>query len=204
MHAVVFDIDGTLLQSAAVDDELYREALCHVLGPVEFRESLGHYEFVSDSGILGQVLIDNNLPSLPDPTPKIIPKFVASLESHIATHGPFREVPGARDFFASLRSSSEHYVAFATGGWHASASLKLESAGFDFSGISLSTADAAQDRTEIMRLALDRPENEFESITYYGDGLWDQVASAKLGWNFIPVGSGLGGLESYNGRPIAE
>lgn len=204
MHAVVFDIDGTLLQSAAVDDELYREVLCHVLGPVKFRESLTHYEFVSDSGILGQVLIDNDLTSLPDPTPKIISKFAASLQSHITTNGPFREVPGARDFLASLRSSPDHYVAFATGGWHASASLKLASAGFDFSGINLSTADAAPDRTEIMRLALDRPEHEYESITYYGDGSWDKEATAKLGWNFIPVGAGLGGLESYNGKVVAD
>jgi FMN phosphatase YigB (HAD superfamily) len=197
MHAVIFDIDGTLLQSVSVDDDLYRSALHDVLGPVQFRESLTHYDFVSDSGILWQVLSDNDLQDVPDPTERIIAIFVDALNEHISKNGAFREVPGARNLVASLRSSPEHYVAIATGGWSASATLKLESAGFDLNNIVLSASDTDRDRTKIMRSALDRAEEEYESITYYGDGPWDRDACAALGWNFIPVGRAICGLESY-------
>jgi phosphoglycolate phosphatase-like HAD superfamily hydrolase len=200
MHAVVFDIDGTLLQSASVDDSLYRLALVHVLGPIEFRETLADYEFVSDSGILSQVLIDNNLQSRPNPTPEIISKFLVELQIYIDRYGPFQEVPGARNFLASLTSSPDHYVAVATGGWSASAKLKLKSADFDLHDLTLSTSDEERDRTRIMCSALDRPEAEYESVTYYGDGPWDEEACALLGWNFVAVGPALGGLESYHGR----
>jgi len=193
----LFDIDGTLVQSVSVDDDLYRSALHHVLGPVRFRDAFAEYDFVSDSGILWQVLIDNDLQDLPDPTSAIILKFVDSLQEHISKDGAFREVPGARKLVASLQSSPDHYVAIATGGWSASATLKLESAGFDLNDITLSASDEKCDRTDIMRAALDQPETEYQSITYYGDGPWDRDACVSLGWDFIPVGRALGGLESY-------
>ena len=50
MHAVIFDIDGTLLHSAAVDDALYREAVRRVLGEVQLRPSLHAYDYVTDTG----------------------------------------------------------------------------------------------------------------------------------------------------------
>lgn len=168
----------------------------------EFRESLSDYDFVSDSGILWQVLADNKLRHLPDPTSEIRSTFVGSLKEHISNNGAFREVPGARNFLASLWSSQDHYVAIATGGWSASATLKLDSAEFDIENVTLSASDTERDRTRIMRSALDRPENDYESITYYGDGPWDRDACRALGWKFVPVGHALGGIESY--RNLAE
>ena len=197
MHAVIFDIDGTLLESAAVDDELYRHAVTHVLGPVRFRDAMSDYEHVSDSGILQQVLSDNEMLDRPDPTSHIISVFVDALQSYIAANGAFREIPGARNFLASLKTSPNHYVAVATGGWSESARLKLSSAAFDVSDLRLSASNREHDRTRIMRAALERSADEYASVTYYGDGIWDKRACAKLGWNFVPVGPALGGLERY-------
>ena len=67
MNAVIFDIDGTLVQSAKVDDELYRQSITSVFGQVQFRPSSSDYEFVTDSGILSQLLDDNGLSDIPDP-----------------------------------------------------------------------------------------------------------------------------------------
>ncbi len=75
MHAVVFDIDGTLLQSAAIDDALYKKSIESVLGPVQFRSSLADYDFVTDSGILSQVLEDNSIVPKPNPTVGVITQF---------------------------------------------------------------------------------------------------------------------------------
>jgi hypothetical protein len=42
--------------------------------------------------------------------------------------------------------------------------------------------------------ALKQLGGEFQSVTYYGDGVWDKVATRNLGWKFVAVGSELGGL----------
>lgn len=200
MHAVVFDIDGTLLQSAAVDDALYRNAVLAVLGRVQFRPSLADYTHVSDSGILREILADNAVAEEPRIVDAIKAHFVAALESHVMANGPFPEIPGASRMLQQLQASTQHAVAFATGGWRASALLKLESAGLGDFGFPLATSDDAQDRVDIMQIALAGIGADFESITYYGDGPWDRDASRRLGWDFIAVGPELGGLEHYSDR----
>jgi len=197
LHAVIFDIDGTLLRSAAVDDSLYREAVQSVLGPVRFRESLAQYDFVTDSGVLSQILDDNSIPFESDCTAAIKAHFVTALNSHISESGPFQEIPGAKDVLEMLRNSRQHAVGIATGGWRESAVLKLRSSGFDISGFSLATSDESFERTEIMRIALSNLGSDFRSITYYGDGAWDRDACAALGWRFVAVGPALGGIDSY-------
>ena len=197
MHAVIFDIDGTLLQSASVDDVLYKASVTSVLGSVQFRPSLSDYDFVTDSGILSQVRDDNSLRSNLDQTSEIKARFVKALTSHIRVNGPFQEIPGAKTLLDKLSASDTHSVAIATGGWRDSAVLKLESANFDLSQMPLATADDSFDRTEIMQLALSKLGSEFHLITYYGDGPWDRDACVALGWQFVAVGSALGGIESY-------
>lgn len=195
MHAVIFDIDDTLLHSMADDDRLYRQAIRDVVGPVQFRESLAHYEHVSDTGILRQVLRDNQLPdSFFD---EIRERFLRSIEAHVEEHGPFREIDGARELLDRLRASPDHDIALATGCWRRSAELKLRTAGFAFDDLPLATADDATERIAIMQHALQAIGGKFTSVTYYGDGVWDQRACQQLGWQFRPVGPALNGIETY-------
>jgi FMN phosphatase YigB (HAD superfamily) len=199
VHAVIFDIDGTLLQSATVDETLYRESVTSVLGPVRFRPSLHDYDFVTDSGVLSQILDDNSIRTDLEQTTEIKARFVSALGVYIQVNGPFQEIPGAKKMLDRLGSSNAHSVAIATGGWLDSALLKLSSADFDLSRFPLATSDDSFDRTEIMQLALSRLGSEFRSITYYGDGPWDREACVALGWKFVAVGSALGGIDSYIG-----
>jgi len=198
MNAVIFDIDGTLLQSASVDDDLYKMAVRAVFGHVQFRPSLSDYDFVTDSGILSQVLRDNAIPVEPDQTSSIKSAFVASLKQHIRENGAFPEVSGAKRYFEALCHSKDHAVAIATGGWRESAELKLRAAQFSLDGVPIATSDTEFDRSRIMLTALSALEASFDSITYYGDGTWDRDACLELGWNFIPVGPTLAGLTSYS------
>lgn len=197
MHAVVFDIDGTLLQSALVDDALYREAVRAVLGSVQFRPSLADYTHVSDAGILQEILTDNAIRHEHAVVDAIKAHFVGSLRSHLSANGPFPEVPGAGSMLRRLEDSLDHAVAFATGGWRAAAQLKLDSTGLGEFGFPLASSDDAHERIAIMQIALASLGTGFESVTYYGDGPWDRDASRQLGWNFVAVGPALGGIESY-------
>ena len=199
MNAVIFDIDGTLLHSAAVDDALYRKAVQTVLGDVRLRPALQDYPYVTDTGILRQILVDNTLAHEDRLLEEIRAIFVALLRDHVGQHGPFAEIPGARDFLGMLRESPRHAVAMATGGWRQSAEFKLSSAGFDVGDIPLATADDHHERTSIMEIALDSLGRRFDSVTYYGDGPWDRQACETLGWEFVAVGAELGGLEDFRG-----
>lgn len=199
MKAILFDIDGTLIESMTVDTELYLASIGEVLGAVQFRSALSDYEHVTDNGILAQVLADNGYTFDEQTAAAIKSVFVGKIERHIQTQGPFSTIHGAVDFFERTRASDGRRVAIATGGWRESARLKLESAGFDIEGIPLVTSDDAWSRIEIMETALARLGSDFESVTYFGDAEWDRQACHSLGWDFIAVGPGLGGIDSYAG-----
>ena len=199
MKAILFDIDGTLIESMTVDTELYLASIGEVLGSVRFRGALSDYEHVTDNGILAQVLDDNGYPFDEQTAAAIKAIFVGKIERHIETEGPFSTIHGAIEFFERTRATDGRRVAIATGGWRESARLKLESAGFDIDGIPLVTGDDAWTRIEIMETALARLGGAFESVTYFGDAEWDRQACQSLGWNFIAVGPGLGGIDSYVG-----
>lgn len=197
MRAIIFDIDGTLLQSAAQDDDLYREAVRSTLGDVQFRESLSHYEYVSDTGILKQVFADNGIPESPEKFTQVKTTFVELIQTHIDRHGPFTEVPGARMFVDRLLETKGVRVGIATGGWRETAVRKLETAGFDVAALPLASSNDAIDRREIMQTSLARLGDRFDSVTYFGDGAWDHAATESLGWNFVAVGDELGGIRTY-------
>lgn len=199
MKAIIFDIDGTLIESMAVDTELYFAAVNEVLGPVRIRDRLNDYDHVSDSGILAQILDDNGMGSDTAAADATKAVFVESVARHIETAGPFPAIDGALQFFEKARNADDARVAVATGGWRPSALLKLESAGFDIDGLPLATSDDSPSRVGIMQCALAGIGEDVTTVTYYGDAAWDQQACDILGWTFVAVGPDLGGIESYVG-----
>lgn len=197
MHAVVFDVDGTLLRSFGVDGELYTAAVRGVLGSVQIRRTWGDYRNVTDSGILSEILEENGIAADPMLTSAVEQYFVDCVARHIERHGPFEEMPRAREFVLSLLASNDHAVAYATGGWCRSALLKLRSAAFPVDGLPIAGSDVLIERTAIMQHALRQLPGHFDSVTYYGDGKWDKAASEQLGWHFVPVGEALGGISAF-------
>jgi beta-phosphoglucomutase-like phosphatase (HAD superfamily) len=199
VKAIIFDVDGTLIESMAVDTELYFAAVNEVLGPVRIRKNLSDYDNVSDSGILAQILADNGMASDTAAADATRSVFVESVARHIESAGPFPAIDGALQFFEEARKADNIRVAVATGGWRKSALLKLSSAGFDVDGLPLATSDDSPSRVGIMQCALAGIGENVTAVTYYGDAEWDKRACQRLGWNFVAVGPDLGGIESYAG-----
>jgi len=202
-QAVIFDIDGTLLRSSHEEGLLYIQAVEYVLGPVKFRSTLTDYSYITDSGILSELLNDNGLETDLRTITAIKDRFLVATKKYVSDFGPFQEITGARNLLSRLQQSEKFTVAIATGGWRHTAQFKLASAGFELDEIPLKTSDDANTRIEIMQLALESLGDRPESITYYGDGSWDELACQKLGWSFRAVGKALRGIQSYEHEFIA-
>ncbi len=59
--AVIFDIDGTLVESSGFEDDLYVAAVRDVLGDVCIRKTWNTYRHVTDTGILLQIMEENRI-----------------------------------------------------------------------------------------------------------------------------------------------
>ena len=191
MHLVMFDVDGTLVDSAGFDAELYSEAVESQLG-VAVDRGWNRYEHVTDSGILEQILRERGLDARrAELGERVQQRFIARVRDYLAEHSAsVREIAGARGLIERLQERPDVRVAVATGGWETTARLKLEHVGIRTAGLALASASDATARTAIMRLAEWRALQGAAPTraTYFGDGPWDRRASAELGYDFIAVG----------------
>jgi phosphoglycolate phosphatase-like HAD superfamily hydrolase len=190
MQLVMFDIDGTLVDSAGVDGDSFARAVRAELG-VDVDETWNSYRHVTDSGILAQILSENAAArDQPGARARMKRRFVSLIEDHIGNGAGFTAIPGARELVDELQSSPLVVVAFATGGWRESAELKLTAAGIRYAGFAFATSSEAESRVEIMRIAERRASagHEFSRRTYFGDTPWDRRACSELGYDFVAVG----------------
>lgn len=187
MNGVIFDIDGTIVDSFDFDSACYREAVAAVLGDVSVRDDWSKYEHVTDAGILRQICLENGLEF--DCAKRVRAKFGDLVAEHLhAKPSACVEIPGSLAFFERLQGDKDFRLGFATGGWHHAALLKLNHVGVRHTGVPIFSSDNHHDRTEIMRMCRDALSRSTENIIYIGDGEWDLEATRVLGWKFIGIG----------------
>jgi phosphoglycolate phosphatase-like HAD superfamily hydrolase len=192
MTAILFDVDGTLVDSSPFEDALYRAAVREVLGPVGIHDSWLAYRDVTDSGILRQVMAENGLGADAALEAAVRARFGELVERRLATE-PCRPLPGAVAAVRALQADPAVSVGFATGGWGHTAAMKLDCAGFEVDPTALASADDHPARVDIMTTCLARVAPGAERAVYVGDGAWDLAACRELGWGFVAVGTALAG-----------
>ena len=191
MHLVLFDIDGTLVDSDEFDSELYVQAVREVLG-MEINDDWSAYRNVTDGGILDEIMDNAGLKvdRLRVHT-EVKAVFVELVSEYLHERdGRLPEIEGAGTFLDELESVPEVSMALATGGWEETARMKLRAAGLDRYSLPLASGSDAVTRTEIMQIAENRAlEGRAPGRrTYFGDGVWDKQASEELGYDFIAIG----------------
>jgi beta-phosphoglucomutase-like phosphatase (HAD superfamily) len=200
MHLVMFDIDGTLVDSAGFDAQLYVEAVRNVLG-LEINSDWNSYEHVSDSGILAQVLRDARLGGEPaELAERVQQHFVGLVRDYLQrTPAAIGEIAGAKRLVERLLELPNVCVGVATGGWEPTAQLKLAHVGIGVGRLGFASGSDARARTDIMQLAARRAMQgrAYERATYFGDGAWDRRASEALGYDFIAVGNAVPNPVAY-------
>ena len=190
---VMFDIDGTILESFEFDEILFLEAVEEVTS-LEISKDWSTYPHVTDRGILQSVIQRYSLKtSLEEFEADVKPIFVHKVNQHLKHHS-VKEIPGAKKFLVELLNHECFRISIATGGWLESALLKLKSANINIDAIPIASADDHFSRIHIMRTAIHKSSQtlkyipRIEEFTYFGDGSWDKMAAEELGMNLIIVG----------------
>lgn len=192
MNLIVFDIDGTIVDSVQVDDFCFKKSFQRIHDIDISNADWSNFKHVTDSGLAHEIFEAHyGIAPTASEILKLKRYFYRLLEQRIHE---ITEIKGARKTLLLLMENPEFSIAFATGGWRETALLKLSAIGFELGEITLVSADEHFSRSEITRLAIDNTLskaglNEFKTITYVGDGLWDFKTTTELGINFIGIDS---------------
>jgi phosphoglycolate phosphatase-like HAD superfamily hydrolase len=196
VRLILFDLDGTLVNSHPIDSPCYLQALVDIfdfdLDRID--RDWSSYPHVTDAGILNS-LCERELGRLPHPQEVTLyqQRFLELLRSAVRMQ-PLQPIGGAGTLLDRLDRSCDYALALATGAWAQTAKFKLAQAGLDLIDFPAAYSDDAQSRIEIMKCAYQRAidryqQSEFDRVIYIGDGVWDGIASAKLGYEFIGIGN---------------
>ncbi|SMO84862.1 HAD family hydrolase [Gracilimonas mengyeensis] len=189
MHLIMFDIDGTLVDSNHFDDRLFAEAIGEVLD-IHINGNWEQFIHATDSGILDQIIEENDFSASSDQIhDEVKQHFIQLTENHLAQN-TLSEIPGAAQLIQSLQARDDLKLAIATGGWEETARMKLHAVGINPDSFAFASCSDAPARTEIMEIAEQRALNHISPLSrvYFGDGSWDKKACEELNYRFIAVG----------------
>src|SRR5258708_2487962 len=190
----VFDIDGTLTDTNAVDAECFLRAVAEALEIDAAKLDWSAAPHITDEALLLWLAEQHGCRPLSDHDRRaVVDRFVELLEAEKSSSPErFRPVAGASHLFAEVRRAGWS-CALATGGWERSARLKLAAASLNEDGLALASSNDALTRVRIMQEAVRRATPvglTFHRIVSSGHGAWDVLAAAMLHWPFVGIASG--------------
>ncbi len=187
MRLAVFDVDGTLADNTAIDDECFVATVAAELGRDDFSPDWSRFPQVTDPAVAAAVIAEARGRAATDAELAAFRRgFVARLAAAAAAApARFAAVPGAPELLAALVADPGWSVAVATGAWGDAARIKLAAAGFDPERLVLATADDGSSRAAIVAAAIARAAGAFETVVLVGDALWDLETARRLGHGFV-------------------
>ena len=197
MTLILFDIDGTLTESFALDTSVFLDAIRTTFGFRDISEDWSSYRHVTGAGVLREI-VETRLDRVPtqEEIGCVQACMIASLQTGIKEAGGIQPTAGAEQLLARLAGSpNEYVVALASGNWAAVARIMLDGAGLRVDGIPSAYSDDALAREDICRTARQRAEERhgghLPRVVYVGDGTWDVRAARALGHGFVGIGQGV-------------
>ena len=186
---VLFDLDGTLLKTDGIDWRLYIQAFADAYGLEVRVAECRACRRITDRGVAEELLERRlNRPIVAEDLRPLHTRFLTLLHAALPAPSDALQVPGTAAILDRLRGDGQA-VAIATGGWDASARLKLARAGIDFDGIALTACDESPDRESIMTRAVVGAGGiaRHGRVVYVGDGPWDVTATRALALPFVGI-----------------
>lgn len=195
MTLLVFDIDGTLTNTKAIDDVCFINSVRECWGCNLEGADWSTYLNVTDTGLARDIFRAHFQKEISDSEIAKLKNIFSSKIIFESGSRPeaFTEISGAAAFIREAESRNLKF-SFATGGWRVTAEHKLKQIGLDLTKFPYATSDDHYARKEIMIRSIENAQEtyrtNFNRIIYFGDGVWDLKASAELNIDFIGIDFG--------------
>lgn len=196
MKLVMFDMDGTLTDSFAIEENCYVRAIEQALNLTDVRTDWHSYPHTTSAFCLQEIVRQaRGTPPTAQESLAVQRRMIELMDDLTRRTGRrTQEMPGAATAMRELQRRG-YAVAIASGDWEVTARHKFTTAGIPFDDLPSAFCEVAVPRTGIMLEALARAVAHhgvarFERVTYVGDAAWDVRACRELGWPLVGVGTG--------------
>lgn len=182
-RAVIFDVDGVLLELTAAEEDLFFAAFAGWGDPATLSRDWNSYRIRNDENIVGEIMDRWRIP--PAEKPLLVNRYHRALGSALAA-GTLSSpaVAGAHDLVRALEGKAR--LGIATANFREAARLRLAAAGLwdPVSGLAQG-ADGGGHKHEILARAITASGLPPSRIIYVGDNLNDVEAGLRNGVHFI-------------------
>lgn len=190
MKLIIFDIDGTIINSVKVDDNCFKSTF-KKLHNIDLTDAYWNdFKHVTDIGLTIEIF-DKWLSRIP--TQLELKRIKSEFYQQVSLRTKdIKVIKGALEFIELTASLEGLEVAFATGSWKETAKLKCNAVGLSLDKYILKSSNDHFKRSKIIEFAIDealkkQKLNAFDSVVYFGDGLWDLKTTSQLKIDFIGV-----------------
>jgi phosphoglycolate phosphatase-like HAD superfamily hydrolase len=196
---VLFDIDGTLLTSAAAGRDAIRRAFAEELDDLGFFGTV-RFDGKTDPQIVRELFEAAGVPdrATDDSTTRLLDRYLTFLEEELAARqGRVLALPGVHDLLDALETRQDVCVGLLTGNVVSGAELKLNASGIGFQRFKLGAygSDAAH-RPMLPPIAVERAIPLFGrvpmggEVVIVGDTPADVTCGAAIGVRAVAVATG--------------
>ena len=202
MKMIILDIDGTIVDAVHADDKCFIQTFKEIYQIDLANADWNEFIHVTDNGLTIEIF-EQHFSQYPKKAD------IQTVKSHFKKLlkecvQQFTEIRGAISFIESASNNTDFEIAFATGGWKETAVLKCQSIGLHLNEFICKSANDHYNRAKIIELAIEEALEKnnlqnFESVTYFGDGTWDFDTTRTLGINFIGVDCNNNGILKKRG-----
>jgi phosphoglycolate phosphatase-like HAD superfamily hydrolase len=190
---IIFDIDGTLVDSTAVHHAALTTALL-AIGLDPRTKPWGAYRHYTDSGVLDELCRDTGGVGATAAELARLDTLTRHEFAAAALVRPIVEIAGARRLLEELTAAADILIGFATGSMRGTAAVKLMALGLDPQSQVLATGSDFLSREHIVQSVLAEGERRLGdslNTVMLGDGGWDAQTARGLDLAFVGVETGL-------------